>query len=492
VNRRTGIALIVVIVVLAYPAAAWLIGITAQHQWEQREQQVSRRYPYFKIVKEDYHRGVYSSTQEITYSLSGPLSKALAHGSAGLAPGSAGLAQGSPGVAPGSAGLQSAPGSTSGTDLQITVRHTIHHGPLPQLRAFAPAVVDTELVLPPETRQKLVAVFGDKASLTIRTRLHWLGGTTTTLHSSAFERTTPDGVTFTWRGLDGTGELGSDLNSIKADFTAPGLLVKSAPGTVSLQDLRLTVDQRAAFDGIYVGPMSLTLGSIDVEQATTGKKVLLQKIGIAGASSVQGEFIDMDARIDADSLQIQQYALTHAGYEFRATHLHGPSLSALNKSFIAQQANGSGDTPELTNLQAALRSNGIDILVRDPVLEIPRLGFSMPEGTLLISLKASAPGLTHEEVVGSPDALRMALMKHLQASADFRIDTALLDKLLEINGKSDKIGAQLQGLQRQGYLKFDGKALTTHLTFAGGQLKVNDQPFPAIGAGPPPPPGGHP
>ncbi len=33
-------------------------------------------------------------------------------------------------------------------------------------------------------------------------------------------------------------------------------------------------------------------------------------------------------------------------------------------------------------------------------------------------------------------------------------------------------------LQRQGYLKLDGKALTTHLTFLGGQLKVNDLPFP--------------
>ena len=68
-----------------------------------------------------------------------------------------------------------------------------------------------------------------------------------------------------------------------------------------------------------------------------------------------------------------------------------------------------------------------------------------------------------------------------------RIDTALLDKLLDSTGKGDTIAAQMQGLQRQGYLKLDGKALTTHLTFQGGHLKVNDLPFPpmpAAGPGP--------
>ena len=68
-----------------------------------------------------------------------------------------------------------------------------------------------------------------------------------------------------------------------------------------------------------------------------------------------------------------------------------------------------------------------------------------------------------------------------------RIDTALLDKLLDSTGKGDTIAAQMQGLQRQGYLKLDGKALTTHLTFQSGHLKVNDLPFPpmpAAGPGP--------
>ena len=127
------------------------------------------------------------------------------------------------------------------------------------------------------------------------------------------------------------------------------------------------------------------------------------------------------------------------------------------------------------------------MMVHEPVLELPRIGFTTPDGELLISLKAAVPGITREELDVAPPLLGAALAKHLQASLDVRIDTALLDKLLDSTGKGDTIAAQMQGLQRQGYLKLDGKALTTHLTFQGGHLKVNDLPFPpmpAAGPGP--------
>ena len=464
-NRRIGIALIVVVVLVAYPAAAWLIGITAEHQWEKREQQVTERYPFLEVVKDDYHRGVYSSTEEVTYQAGGQLTQAL----------------------------QAMPGNTRPPgDLQFTVRNIIHHGPLPQLRGFAPAIIDTELVLPADTKQKLVAVFGDKATLSIRTRLHWLGGTTTTVHSSAFEQNEPDGLTFTWRGLDGTTKVGGDFKSVQADFTAPGLTVKGVKGSVNMENFHLQADQEMAFDGLYVGPLELTLAGLEMQQAATGQKVALQKISIHGQSAAQGEYYDMDARLDAGALQVQQFAATQVGYEFRATHLHGPSLSALSKAFRVQQSQNPGGVPDLGKMQEAFKTSGIEILLRDPVIEMPRIGFTMPEGALLVSIKASAHNLTRAELEGSVDELRMALMKHLQASADLRIDTALLDKLLDSSGKGDRITAQLQGLQRQGYLKLEGKALTTHLTYEAGQLKVNNQAFPPLGAMPTPPPGGHP
>jgi uncharacterized protein YdgA (DUF945 family) len=139
---------------------------------------------------------------------------------------------------------------------------------------------------------------------------------------------------------------------------------------------------------------------------------------------------------------------------------------------------------------AAFQTSGIDILTRDPVVEIPRVGFTTPDGAAQLSVKLSAPGLTRADLSGDPNALKIAVIRHLQGSADARIDTDLLDKLLDSTGKAENVTAQLQGLQRQGYIKLEGKALTTHITYQSGQLKVNDLPFPPMPQ--PPPPGAMP
>ena len=110
---------------------------------------------------------------------------------------------------------------------------------------------------------------------------------------------------------------------------------------------------------------------------------------------------------------------------------------------------------------------------------MPRIALTMPEGELLISLKAHVQGLTRADL--DDKTLATAFAKHVQASADLRIDTALLDKLLDSTGKGDRLAAPLQGMQSQGYLKLDGKALTTHLTYRDGQLEINGLSFPALG-----------
>jgi uncharacterized protein YdgA (DUF945 family) len=465
VNRRIGIAVSVAIVVVAYPVAAWLIGLSAEHQWEQREQEIATHFPYFKILKREYHRGVYSATEEVTYRLTGPFAKEL----------------------------QSLPGLPQEADLQFTIRNTIHHGPLPQLRAFAPATVDSEIILPPPVQAKLAPVFDGKAHLAIHTTQHWLGSSSTVVHSNGFSQQMSGALKANWRGLDATSDLDGDLKNWRVSLTTPGLEVTSPQGSARLEDMRFRSDQQLAFGGLYVGTMDFTLAHLELAQEAPGRKLSLANVTMTGKSSVQGEYIDLDGKLDAASLQVKQFALTRVGYEFRGRHIYGPAAAALNKSFQAAQADSPGSVPDMATLQDALKTSGVEILIRNPVLEFPRIGFAMPEGELLVCLKASANGLTRSDLDGPPNALRGALAKHVQVSADVRIDTELLDKLLDSSGQSELVTAQLQRLQRQGYIKLEGKALTTHLTFQGGQLKVNDQSFPPVpGAMPQAPPGGHP
>ena len=457
-DRRIRILLIVVVVVaLAYPAAAWLLGMSVEHQWHERERLVMERVPYIEIVKSDYRRGVYSSTEEVTYALGGPM-------------------------------LRSMPAADKlnlSAHAQFIVRNTVHHGPLPQLRTFAPATVDTEVILPPEL-QGLAPDTGK--TLAIHTRMNWFGGSTTLVKSQAFHTKVQNGGEIDWRGLDASIELGRQFGTESIDLRAPGLHLQGPQFNVSFENLAIKLDTQTAFDPVTAGTAHLTLGRFDVENPAKDFKATSQNLTFDSKTSVSGDYLDSAGTIGIDALQASKFAATRLFYEQHLDHLHGPSVAAMTKALrIIPKGDSTNSTPVDYTKQftEAFRTYGADMMVHEPVLELPRIGFTTPDGELLISVKAAVPGITRAELDVAPQLLGAALAKHLQASLDVRIDTALLDKLLDSTGKGDTIAAQMQGLQRQGYLKLDGKALTTHLTFQGGHLKVNDLPFPPMPPAPP-------
>jgi uncharacterized protein YdgA (DUF945 family) len=141
---------------------------------------------------------------------------------------------------------------------------------------------------------------------------------------------------------------------------------------------------------------------------------------------------------------------------------------------------------------AAFQTYGLPILGHEPVIELPRVGFKTADGEMMLSMKLEAPGITPADVSGDPNTLALTLPKFLQATINARIDNTLLDKLLQQTmsspDASNEAKAHLQQLQEQGYIKVDGKALTTQITFMKGQLKINGLPFTPAALAPPQPP----
>jgi len=467
VDRRIRISIIAVVVVvaLAYPAAAWLLGSSVERQWQEREQHLAEQVPYINIVKRDYRRGVYSSTEEVTFGLGSSILKAAR-----------------------------AAGHGDWVDhAQFTVRNTIHHGPLPQLRAFAPATVDTQIVLPPEVRAKLISALANKGELTIHTRMNWFGGGTTLIKSAPFQVSIEKGVEFTWRGVDARGEYGRDYGSQSVTFDSPGFSFQDATNSMTFGRLKLNSETQLVFNALQVGTAHFTLADLAIENHAKDFKLTLQNLALDTKSQVTGEYVDTDFILSTGALQAPKFAATRLNYEGHIDHIHGPSAAALMQAIRAAQAEAVASSPPVDvrpKMLEAFKTSGIDILTHNPVIDVKNTGFTTPDGELTFSIKVAAPGITRADLDVNPQILIPALLKFLQASADVRIDTALLDKLLDSSGQGDTITGQLQGLQRQGYLKLDGKALTTHLAFESGHLKINDLPFPPMPAAMPGGPGG--
>src|SRR5690348_17383335 len=99
-------------------------------------QQVMDQFPSLTLVKREYHRGVYRSTEVATWGLHNPALQAMKAAAAGL------------------------PSSAT-----LTITSTIRHGPFPGGHAVALAVVDSTLVTPPALQSELSGALGSKPIL---------------------------------------------------------------------------------------------------------------------------------------------------------------------------------------------------------------------------------------------------------------------------------------------------------------------------------------
>ncbi|MDE2049912.1 MAG: YdgA family protein [Gammaproteobacteria bacterium] len=444
-NRTTKILLAVGgIIVLSYPGLAWVSGIAIESRIQHSEQQMLDQVPYLALVRREYHRGVYRSTETATYGLRSPALQAM----------------------------KGAGGAAFPSSATITIVSNIRHGPFPGLHAMALAVIDSTLVTPPALQAEL----GSKSILQAHTTVGLLGGATAGLSSPAFSLRLPDGSTLAWGGLTGTVTTTRGQARWSGQLNAPRLAFAGAQGGIELAGVEYSGSHAKAFDDLYLGTGTFTIERLDGSSPRSGD-YSLQRISITSTSKADGEFFDL--RVDAamDAAKVAAVQLKNVTYSESLEHVHGPSLAALMRAIRgAQRQAGGNQTQLLAGVQDALRQYGADLLLHDPVLDIRQVSFTMPEGSFLLSAKVSAPGLSRADLQW-PAAI-VALETHAQVTADLRVDNGLVQKLLSMGGSNPKIGAQLTSLEQQGYLSAGSAAVTTHLGYSGGRLTLNGHPFP--------------
>jgi len=458
VNKTTKYLVVAVIVLcLAYPGCAWLIGLQVQSSLQQREQQQLDMYPgAIVLLSRQYHRSVYGASEDLVYGIGASTLRALAP----------------------------LPAAANLSGMRVSVHRTIHHGPLPQFRAFAPATFSTQIQLPPDLSAKLRTLLGGAPEVRMDSRLGWLGGVSTLISVANYDTHLPDGTQLGWRGVSATTYVSAGAGSNAMRGGVDDLELKSAKFQVQMSGLQLRTDLKRAFDTVFTGPFSMSVASVKWQAAAAASASELKGLSISGTSSAEGDYYRSAVQFGTDALQTPAFSVTHAAYDVSFEHLYGPTLAAIMKKAravsvpVAGAGGSSAPAPALA--LGSLQKGFTDLLVHEPVVNISDIGFSMPEGSLKFSATASVPGIKREELEGQP--MQAALMQHLNLVADLRIDTALLTRLMAGNARKDALTGQLDALEKQGYIKRDGTALTAHLNFGGGKLTVNGQPFVPGGA----------
>ncbi|MCB1953608.1 MAG: YdgA family protein [Zoogloeaceae bacterium] len=472
--KKTWLALLAAPVV-AYPAAAWYLGSQVESTLNAQYKQVETL-PYMKLVERTYERGVFSATESVTVEAFGAMMHAM---------------------------QQATPDAPPAEPLRIRFNSQIQHGPFAG-GTLAAAVVDSELVLDAATQAEVAKLFGNNTPLTSHTVFKLDGSGTSKVLSPAFASQFPnpetgEPVSIAWEGISATVDFAPGMSRYTMTGEAPKLEVKDPAGAhMVMTGMRFTGEQQRLFDDeplLFSGKQRVTIDAVQMNiPEQDGGQVSFEQITYDVDMPVQGDYIDMVAKMGAETVDIGGTNYGPAHYDLSLKHLHARTVAKLYRVLLEAYSNpammGPDADPQMA--LAPLAEPAMALLGHNPSFALDRLSFTSPHGNAHLDLRAAAPGIT-ADAMANPGLI----MAVLNAAANVAVPEALVFNLLKENAAaamaaqsetgtvSDEdmqmIAAQFEGklqeLSGQGFITRDSGVVKSTVAFKAGQLTVNGKPF---------------
>ena len=480
-NKAAKVAIAVGTLAIVYSGSAWYLGRQIEASMDEQFTKVGN-YPFLKVVDRKFERGIFSSTQTVSIEVAGDLIKPAAMPELD--------ANGEPMPAPPPA-----------PPMKITLLSQIKHGPLAG-GTFAAAVADTELVLDEAIKKEITAVMGDKKPLQLHTVYRFDRGGVATLTSPAFTTTTPapeggQPGSLAWDGFTMSVDFARGLSSFTYKLDAPKIEVKEGNGThFLLTNFSGVGDQKRIFEDepmLFSGTQKFTINEINVSKPEEpDSAVLLNKLEYAIEMPINGEFMDIAAKIGAEGVQVGKKTFGPAHYDISMRHLHARTLAKFHRALLDMYA----DPAKLAKAEgspdafAPLSQSGLELLKQDPEIVIDRLSFTHPKGEAKLTARAKLNGITPEDL-----AMPLMMLGKLQASADISLPESFIGELAGdspavapvaegeavVEGAQEEQGSafkqQIDALSAQGFITQDKGMISSKIVFANGELTVNGKPF---------------
>ena len=459
----------------AYAASAWFVGKQVEASLVEPYKQFESP-PYTRIVRRDFRRGVFTSTDTVTIELFGDMFRMMDQ---------AQRHTGKPSREP----LE---------PIQFTVRSRITHGPVPGLSTLAAAIVDSEVELNGRLRREMAKALGDRKILTAQTVVRHDGSGDSVIASPAFVATLADpdsgtSLNVAWEGLNATLQFTGGLESYASQGQAPKLEMTDEGGMrILMSGMRFRTTSKRIFKDeplLYAGTQKLALAQMLVDgPALGGKPFALKQVTYDVNVPASGEFIDIIARIGVLEALVggQNYGPAH--YDFSLKHLHARTFARLQHAIV--QVRNAGAQPVAGNPAEALgplATPALKLLEHGPEISLDRLSFVTPQGEVLVVAKARLNDVQPEDASSLP-----ALLAKLDAGADIALPEALL--MTQFGPAPQTVEAvqmrqkQIVSFLEQGYIYRDGAMIKSKLEFRNGQFLVNGLPFDPMAAQSAPPP----
>ena len=256
----------------------------------------------------------------------------------------------------------------------------------------------------PEVRAKLDKYFGGKPPLQADTTIGFTGGGKTQV-SSPPVNVSEEGATFDWAGLNATTDFANGFERYTLDATMPKFAMQVDGGLIEVHNIKVKADQKRIFPDnqlLNSGTMNATVDSIKfappADQSLSG--LVIDDVAYDTDVPVNGEFLDIVAKMRANSIQVDGVNYGPAHLDLSFLHLHARSTATFYDAYMQLYSNPAMAEAMQADPMMAFASLGQplgELLKYDPQIRFDRISFNTPAGETRMSLAVKPKGMTLED-----------------------------------------------------------------------------------------------
>jgi uncharacterized protein YdgA (DUF945 family) len=441
----------IAVLALLYPVVAWLMGVAIERRIEQLSDQEQSMLPQLRLIQRSQH-GVLTSDEDASYEM-GSTIKVTHHYHRGWFSSVDDVT-----LEMSSAALDALPA------FRLLLRSVIQHGPFCGSKCFALAGA--------ETLARFTGPLQASLPMTIRSRFAFFGGGMTTVSSPAFDHVQiGQDVHLSWGGVDGTMHYGARLNWYDLAASIPSLRLEGAKGTLQIDGMSFDAHSKRLLRTLYGGDSRIEIKRLTASDMVKGQDLSISNLVLASQNQAPDGFMSVVYQLGAGEIVTQPLTLSGAHVDLTWKHLGLDSLEALFAAMrdAGQQNDSVAPAARAQTMMAAIKQPLEALLLNQPEMDIDRMSAATAQGQGLITGVIRLVGASAADF-----EMPAMLLRKLDVRLEVAIDEAFLSNL---PGAGANALTLLRPMIDQGYIARANGTLRTQILFREGQPSLNGKPF---------------
>ncbi len=455
-NKKILVPILIVITLIVgagIPATNY-IGNRSEAEFSEAIVRVNDQFKPIRFTMESYNKGLFSSTAVTKVKMD-----------------------------PKTLGLSEDTTTSTGDDIELTINHTIHHGPFTLGRADGGIIgissIHSRINMDSVQNEVIQKIFQNKEQPTLNIFVGFGKSIKVNLQWPEYaDIVLDDESQMTILEASGNFIVSGDYKNLEGIFNWKGFEIaarKEAAGdreTFKFTDVSITLDQKIENDLLWLGNISgeIALLELITKEGGDTPEFTLKGAGFKSSVGLENNKIQNQTSLFFKNMLTKNKQYGPGNLALAVRNIDKAVYEEFVQMSMKIQASGGqqdfdAELNQMINLLYKL-------LEKDLIVEITDLNLVTPDGDLKGDASVTTQDFNSALVSGSSEIF--SLIMFLKADLNLRAPFALL-------ADKPQYAAQIKGMADAGFVTVEGNSFLVKANFTKGQLFLNNQPLPLFG-----------